>query len=56
MIDGKLLFDERYFDLDPYVWDGTRAEGCGVRLSRLAILNVSAGGGSAAPLFVLRNR
>jgi len=55
LIDGRLSFDERYFDLDPYVWNGNRAEGCGVRLSRLAILNVSAGGGSATPLFVLRS-
>jgi len=54
LIDGRLSFDERYFDLDPYVWNGNRAEGCGVRLSRLAILNVSAGGGSATPLFVIR--
>jgi hypothetical protein len=54
LIDGRVSFDERYYDLDPYVWDGNRAEGCGVRLSRLAILNVSAGGGSATPLFILR--
>jgi len=54
VIDGRLRFDERYFDLDPYVWDGERVEGCGVRLSRQALLNVSAGGGSATPMFVLR--
>jgi hypothetical protein len=53
IVDGKLLFQERFFDLDPYVWDGTKTEGCGVRLSRLALLNVSAGGGSAAPLFII---
>ncbi len=54
LIEGKLRFEERYFDLDPYVWDGERIEGCGVRLSRQALLNVSAGGGSATPVFVLR--
>ena len=54
MIESKVRFDERYFDLDPYVWDGERIEGCGVRLSRQALLNVSAGGGSATPMFVLR--
>jgi len=53
--DGKLHFDERYFDLDPYVWNGERIEGCGVRLSRVALLNVSAGGGSATPMFILKN-
>jgi hypothetical protein len=56
LIDGELQFDERYLDLDPYVWDGERAEGCGVRLSKLALLNVSAGGGSATPMFVIRDK
>lgn len=53
-LDGQLVFSERYFDLDPYVWQGRRAEGCGIRLSASALLNVSAGGGSAVPMFVLR--
>ncbi len=52
-IDGELRMDERYLDLDPYVWDGLDIEGCGVRLSSLALLNVSAGGGSATPMFVI---
>ncbi|MCS6885149.1 MAG: hypothetical protein RMM17_01700 [Acidobacteriota bacterium] len=52
-IDGKLVFDERYVDIDPYVWNGTQIEGAGIRLSKLALLNVSAGGGSATPLVVL---
>jgi uncharacterized circularly permuted ATP-grasp superfamily protein len=54
LVEGELRFDERYFDLDPYVWDGSKVEGCGIRLSRLALLNVTAGGGSAAPMFVIR--
>ena len=52
-VDGALVFAERYFDLDPYVWNGRTIEGCGVRLSSGALLNVSAGGGSATPLFVI---
>lgn len=51
-IDGQLRFEPRYFDLDPYIWNGTGVEGCGVRLSRLALLNV-AGGGSATAMFIL---
>lgn len=51
--DGKLTFTQRYFDLDPYVWNGEQIEGCGVRLSQSPLLNVSAGGGSATPLFIL---
>jgi uncharacterized circularly permuted ATP-grasp superfamily protein len=54
LIDGKLTIDDRYFDLDPYVWNGEHIEGCGVRLSRSALLNVSAGGGSATPMFILQ--
>ena len=50
---GSLTFSERFFDLDPYVWNGERIEGCGVRLSRVPLLNVSAGGGSAVPMFIL---
>ena len=52
--NGKLIFTERYYDLDPYVWNGQDVHGCGVRLSRVALLNVSAGGGSATPMFILR--
>ncbi len=52
LIQGEIRFEERYFDLDPYVWEGSSVEGCGVRLSKLALLNV-AGGGSAVPMFVL---
>lgn len=51
-IDGKLSLDFRYFDLDPYIWEGINPEGCGVRLSRAALLNVSAGGGSATPMLI----
>jgi uncharacterized circularly permuted ATP-grasp superfamily protein len=53
--DGQLQLSERYFDVDPYVWQGSRAEGCGIRLSAAALLNVSAGGGSAVPMFVLES-
>lgn len=53
IIDGELRFDERYLDLDPYVWQEEQIEGCGVRLSSLALLNVTAGGGSATPMFVI---
>lgn len=52
-INGRLSIDFRYFDLDPYVWEGMNPEGCGVRLSRAALLNVSAGGGSATPMLIV---
>lgn len=53
LMNGELYIEERYFDLDPYAWNGVHAEGCGVRLSRSSLLNVSAGGGSAVPMFIL---
>ena len=53
MVDGELRFDERNFDLAPYVWDGERIEGCGVRLSSVPLINVTAGGGSATPMFIV---
>jgi len=54
--DGALHFAERMVDLDPYVWRGGAVEHAGVRLGTSALLNVSAGGGSAAPLFLAEKR
>lgn len=51
---GAVRLSPRYLDLDPYVWQGTRTAGCGVRLSGGALLNVSAGGGSAVPMYILQ--
>jgi hypothetical protein len=56
IVDGELRIEPRYLDLDPYVWEGNQIAGCGVRLSRAALLNVSAGGGSAAPMFVISTK
>ncbi len=51
--NGQIRFSPRFLDLDPYTWQGEEARGCGVRLSGSALLNVSAGGGSAVPMFVV---
>lgn len=53
--NGQVRLSSRYLDLDPYVWHGVQSLGCGVRLSGGALLNVSAGGGSAVPMFVIRD-
>ncbi len=50
---GQLDLSARLVDVDPYVWGCAEIEGGGVRLSTSSLLNVSAGGGSAAPLFVI---
>jgi uncharacterized circularly permuted ATP-grasp superfamily protein len=52
-VNNKLTFESRYFDIDPYIWNGQEASGAGIRLSSVSLLNVSAGGGSAVPLVIL---
>lgn len=54
--EGELRFLPRMVDVDPYVWRGSAVEHAGVRLGTRALLNVSAGGGSAAPLFLAEKR
>ena len=54
--EGDLHFAPRMVDLDPYVWRGASVEHAGVRLGTSALLNVSAGGGSAAPLFLAERK
>jgi uncharacterized circularly permuted ATP-grasp superfamily protein len=56
LVNEKLIFESRYFDVDPYIWNGREASGAGVRLSSVSLLNVSAGGGSAVPLIVLEQQ
>lgn len=55
-INGKLDISPRYVDADPYVFQGTSVKGCLTRLSPLALLNVTAGGGSVVPAYVLRGK
>jgi len=51
---GHLAYGPRLVDIDPYVWNGTESAGAGVRVANTALLNVSAGGGSAVPLCILK--
>ncbi|MDX2031834.1 MAG: circularly permuted type 2 ATP-grasp protein [Blastocatellia bacterium] len=53
LLDDRISFENRYVDFDPYTWNGDDVEGAGVRLSSSALLNVTAGGGSATPMYVL---
>jgi hypothetical protein len=49
----RIVFEDRYVDFDPYTWCGDEVEGAGVRLSPSALLNVTAGGGSATPMLII---
>jgi hypothetical protein len=53
--EGTLSIENRHADFAPYTWHGDLAEGAGIRLSSSSLLNVSTGGGSATPLFIIRN-
>jgi hypothetical protein len=60
-VDGKAEVYDRMLDTDPYLWNGDTAQagfasGCLTRLSTSALLNVTAGGGSTVPTFVIEER
>jgi hypothetical protein len=51
--DGACHLVEFLADVDPYCFAGRTDLGTGTRLSRSQLLNVTAGGGSAAPVFTV---
>ena len=55
-VDGGVQVFDRMLDTNPYVWNGGYMSGCLTRLSTAALLNVTAGGGSTVPTFVLEKR
>jgi hypothetical protein len=56
-MDGTTLrFADRMLDTAPYVGYGRFVDGCLSRLSTAALLNVTAGGGSSVPTFVINAR
>lgn len=55
-IEDKLNISSRFVDANPYVFDGHTVHGCLTRLSSVALLNVTAGGGSVVPTFLLQKR
>jgi glutathionylspermidine synthase len=56
LVDGRAAFADRMLDTAPFVCGGEYAEGCLTRLSTAALLNVTAGGGSTVPTFVVEPR
>jgi hypothetical protein len=53
LADGELDISRRLVDCDPFIFNGDTIEGCLVRLSKVTLLNVTAGGGSVVPAFVI---
>jgi len=52
VVDGTLEFRELSIDMDPFIIDG-EADGFLTRIAGTTLLNVTAGGGSTVPTFVL---
>jgi hypothetical protein len=53
-MDGNtLVFADRIVDTAPFVPGGTHVDGCLSRISSAALVNVTAGGGSTVPTFVV---
>lgn len=55
-INGTVDISKRFVDADPYIFNGTTVDGVLTRLSPLALLNVTAGGGSVVPTVVISQK
>jgi hypothetical protein len=55
-VDGRVEIYDRMIDTNPFIWYGSFVEGCLTRLSTADLLNVTAGGGSLVPSFVVDKR
>ena len=56
VVDGRLVLDERIVDTAPFCWDGAWSDGLLCRISTSSLVNVTAGGGSTLPTFVVEPR
>jgi len=56
VVDGRVIFADRILDTAPYAYHGTLVDGCMSRLSTAALVNVTAGGGSQTPTFLVEPR
>jgi uncharacterized circularly permuted ATP-grasp superfamily protein len=54
--DGRVELRDRIMDTAPFVFYGDYVDGCLTRLSTDALVNVTAGGGSTVPTFVVERR
>jgi uncharacterized circularly permuted ATP-grasp superfamily protein len=54
--DGGMVLADRIVDTAPFVFGGRYADGCLTRVSTATLVNVTAGGGSTVPTFVVEKR
>lgn len=55
-INGEIDISKRYVDADPYVFNGAETYGCLTRVSAHALLNVTSGGGSVVPTYIISEK
>jgi hypothetical protein len=55
-VDGRVELIDRQYDTAPFVTNGEYMEGLLTRLSTAVLLNVTAGGGSTVPTFLVQER
>jgi hypothetical protein len=53
---GRLVYDDRIVDTAPFVFHGRYVDGCLSRISTRSLVNVTAGGGSTLPTFIVERR
>jgi hypothetical protein len=56
VLDGELVLDSRIVDSAPFCWHGAWSDGMLCRISTSSLVNVTAGGGSTLPTFVVEPR
>lgn len=56
LLGGTVHLDDRIVDTAPYCWHGAWMDGCLTRISTSTLVNVTAGGGSTVPTFVVEPR
>lgn len=56
MVDGAIHFGDRMLDTAPFLSNGTVVSGCLTRIATDPLLNVTAGGGSNVPTFLVEAR
>jgi uncharacterized circularly permuted ATP-grasp superfamily protein len=56
LVDGRVQVSNRMLDTAPFTFYGEYMDGCLTRLGTDPLLNVTAGGGSSVPTFVVQKR
>lgn len=56
LVNGSIVLADRIVDTAPFCFDGNVVDGCLTRVSTATLVNVTAGGGSTVPTFVVEPR